>query len=411
MRVTWRSVRAWLVFVVLIGAWDCRSKSGGSVASTDVRARPVLSQPPKVEVTPSAAPSSSAALRAPPPSSPRRPPAAPLDAASQAALGRARKLQADGSFDEAKAEFLKAWGGPGVMNLQPLVELGYMELQRGPGDAEEAAAFLRAGTASGDPVIEAQAWYNLSRVYSLTADTEAERATLARSLVRRANKTVESKLKGRSVCVAEVLQREYVQQSVAVVTGWQAVCENVGRCDGSVTGAAEAREQACVTAAGADHEDKHGCRDPGPWESSWNYSWFTFQASWVAPLSDNRFFVASGRGGGWPARCQTSSWPTWSQAGPYAVALIDESQLEPFPDRAGPFEDPEKGACLESPGPDVTAVYAAHTAKLLAAVRIPRDFGVTVKVDEAAKRLTLSGGGCEGYLALDGSMRFTAAKP
>jgi len=370
-------------------------------------------QPPQVEVAPSssAPPFSSAAPSARPPTTPRRPPAAPLDAASQAALARARKLQADGSFGEAKTEFLKAWGGTGVMNLQPLVELGYMELQHGPGDADEATAFLRAGTASGDPVIEAQAWYNLSLAYALTADTEAERAALARSLARRDNKTVKNKLKGRSLCVAEVLQREDVQQSVALVIGWQAVCENVGRCDGSVTNAAEARDQTCVTAAGADHEDKHGCQDPGPWESTWNYSWFSSQASWVAPLSHNRFFVAQGRAGGWPARCQASFWPTWSTAGPYAVAFIDESQLEPFPDRAGPLEDPENGACLESPGPDVTAVYAADTAKLLAAVRVPADFGVTVKVDEARKRLTLSGGDCEGYVPLNGSMRFMAAKP
>ena len=95
----------------------------------------------------------------------------------------------------------------------------------------------------------------------------------------------------------------------------------------------------------------------------------------------------------------------------YAVALINESQLAPFPDHAATLEDPANGACLESPGPDVTAVYAADTAKLLGAVRVPSDFGVTVKVDEAAKRLVLSGGGCEGYVALNGSMRFTAAKP
>jgi hypothetical protein len=366
---------------------------------------------PKAAATPAPSSSGSAAPRTAASPVPRRPPAAPLDAGSKAALARARKLQAESNFDEAKAEFLKAWGGTGVMNLQPLVELGYMELQSGPRSQDEATALLRAGTASGDPIIEAQAWYNLSLAYARSGEHEAERAALARSLTRRDNQTVKAKLKGRSLCVVEVLQEPAVQQTVKVVSGWQGVCERVGRCDGTATTAAEARQQSCVTAAGAEQEDKHGCEGAGPWDSSWGYSWFTFQASWVAPLAHDRFFVAQGRGGGWPARCQATFWPTWSQAAPYTVAFIDESQLEPFPDRAVPLEDPENGACLESPGPDVTAVYAADTAKLLAAVRVPYDFGVTVRVDESAKRLTLSGGGCDGYVPLNGSMRFARNEP
>jgi hypothetical protein len=342
---------------------------------------------------------------------PPRPPPAPLDADAVAALARARKLQAESKFDEAKAEFLKAWGGTSVMNLQPLVELGYMELDHGPGGLDEAIGLLRAGTASGDPIIEAQAWYNLSLAYARNGEQEGERAALARSLTRRENKTVKAKLKGRSLCVVEVLREPAVQQTVDIVSGWPAVCQKLGRCDGTTSTVAEAKAQTCVTTAGAGHENQHGCEGAGPWESSWDYSWFMFQAAWVAPLAHDRFFVAQGRAGGWPARCQGSFWPTWSQAGPYAVAFLDESQLEAFPDRAVPLEEPERGACLESPGPEVTAVYAANTAKLLAAVRVPQGFGVTVHVDEGAKRLTLSGGGCEGYVPLDGSMRFATSPP
>jgi hypothetical protein len=67
------------------------------------------------------------------------------------------------------------------VNLQPLVELGYLELSQLSGNSEEAESLLRTGTTSSDATLEAQAWYNLALLYGRRGEDEAERAALTRS--------------------------------------------------------------------------------------------------------------------------------------------------------------------------------------------------------------------------------------
>jgi len=55
-----------------------------------------------------------------------------------------------------------------------------------------------------------------------------------------------------------------------------------------------------------------------------------------------------------------------------------------------------------------TAIFDLKTAKLLAQVSVAQGHPVEVRLDAAAGRLVLSGGGCDGYLPLDGFMRFIA---
>ena len=55
-----------------------------------------------------------------------------------------------------------------------------------------------------------------------------------------------------------------------------------------------------------------------------------------------------------------------------------------------------------------TATFDLKTAKLLAQVSVAHGHPVEVRLDDAARRLVLSGGGCDGYLPLDGSTRFIA---
>jgi hypothetical protein len=396
--------RYWLGALGLCLLVSCRSKSAAPTAGTEPSATPITSRD-AVSAQPQplvSAPSTSAS--APPLAKPQRTPAEPLDDACRAALLRARKLQADGELERARTEFLRAAGEKQVVNLQPLVELAYMELTRGGGSTDEAALLLRAGTSSSDTTLEAQAWYNLSLLHAQKGETEAERAALARSLARRENKTVSSKLAGRSRCVAEVVNQTDVKP--VIVSGWKQVCARLGRCDDTVASDDDARKAACVWTRYGGEDEIHGCAEQGPWESTWNYSWFTNDIGFIAPLSGGRFFVASGRAGGWPARCTGNWWPKFELRGTYLVTEIEQGLLDAMPGRPLPENGNEQGVCLEAPGPTTTALFSTATGKLLGAVSVPPGFDVELRIDDDARRLALSGGGCDGHVPLDGTMRF-----
>ncbi|MDF3064658.1 MAG: hypothetical protein K0R38_259 [Polyangiaceae bacterium] len=387
-----------VVIAALFAMSACRSRSSAPSAK------------PEASRSPSPAPSASvtfAAPLAPPELGSARPPAPSLDTASRAALARARKLQADGQVEQAKAEFLRASGAGQTVHLQPLVELGYLQLTHLGESDEEAERLLLAGTASDDAALEAQAWFNLATLFERRSDSEAERAALARSLARRENKTVRAKLGARSACVGEVGKRR-ASSTPTNVSGWPGVCVQLQRCESSDISSAEARRSACLESSysAADPDKSHGCPGAGPWTSTFEYSWFSYNRGWIAPTGTSRFFVDLARVGAWPATCRGAVTPEWKQDGAFAVVTLEDDELMQLPGRPIPQAEPENGVCISGAGTTTVAVYEAESAALLAAVSFSARQRVEVRFDATQRRLALSGGGCDGYVPADGSFRF-----
>jgi hypothetical protein len=88
------------------------------------------------------------------------------------------------------------------------------------------------------------------------------------------------------------------------------------------------------------------------------------------------------------------------------VTEIEQGLLDAMPGRPLPENGNEQGVCLEAPGPTTTALFSTATGKLLGAVSVPPGFDVELRIDDDARRLALSGGGCDGHVPLDGTMRF-----
>lgn len=383
--------------LALLALASCRSRSAPPTAT---RAEPARSS-----ASASAAPPvpTAAPLRSAPVPSARRV-AEPLDTASRAALDRARKLQAEGRLEQAKAEFLRASGDGQVLNLRPLVELGYLQLTTHGESAEEAERLLLAGTASDDPTLEAQAWFNLSKLHERQSEPEAERAALARSLSRRDHQAVRDELGARSRCVAEVGKRR-ATSTPTTVAGWQGVCVQLQLCSSRDVSPAEARRTACLESSysAAEPDVSHGCPGAGPWMSTFGYSWFSHHSGFIAPVARERYFVDLARVGAWPATCRGSITPEWKLDGAYAVVTLEDDELAQLPGRPIPQQDAQNGVCISGAGTTTTAVYALESAKLLAAVSVSARHPVQVRFDAAQKRLALSGGGCDGSVPVDGS--------
>lgn len=384
-----------IVAVLVIAA--CRSRSPAPSV------KPVASG----AVTPSASAAPGAVLR-PPEAASAPPPSRTLDAASQASLARARKLQASGQREQAKAEFLRASGAGQALHLQPLVELGYLQLTTAGESEEEAESLLLAGTASDDPTLEAQAWFNLATLFERKGELEAERAALSRSLARRENESARAKLGGRSSCVAE-LGKRLAYSTPTTVAGWPGVCVQLQLCATSDVSSAEARREACLESSysAAEPDQSHGCPGAGPWTTTFAYSWFSHQSGWIAPVPAGRFFVDLTRVGAWPATCRGSVTPEWKLSGAFAIVTLEDDELRQLPGRPIPQADPENGVCISGAGAKTTAVYRAESAELLAAVSTSSNHPVEVRFDAAQPRLVLAGGGCDGYVALDGQHRLS----
>jgi hypothetical protein len=99
---------------------------------------------------------------------------------------------------------------------------------------------------------------------------------------------------------------------------------------------------------------------------------------------------------------------SWEKSGSYATETLTASGMWVPPGHSAPQGDPENGTCMEGIEETTTAIFELKTAKLLAQVSVAHGHPVEIHLDEAARRLVLSGGGCDGYLPLDGSMRFVA---
>ncbi len=324
------------------------------------------------------------------------------------ALARARKLQSEGNTEAAATAFVEAAGTGESLDLRAVVEHAWMVFQSHPEDETLEVEFL-AGTGSEDRELAAQSWYNLSRLHKAKNHLEAERAALARSLALRDNSVVRQKLAGRSPCVVEMGARNLGVQP-QVVSGWTGVCEALSLCSpGEPVGSEEARRRSCVecSMSAAEPDTSHGCAGDGPWTSSSAYLHFSYSTAWIAPLHDNRFFVSSGREGSWPAICRGSSSPRWEQVSHLGYVKVTTYDMAVLRGRSVPQGDPENGGCVEAPETVSHGVYDLASGKLLAWLDTASNVA-DIRVDADRRQVVLEGGGCDGYVPLDGSMRWVA---
>lgn len=330
--------------------------------------------------------------------------------AAAPALARARKLQSEGNREAAAAAFVEAAGTAEKLDLRAVVEHAWMVFQQDAEDENLEVEFL-AGTGSEDRELAAQSWYNLSRLHAARKRLEAERAALTRSLALRDNSVVRQRLAGRSTCVLEVGTRSLGVQP-QVVSGWEGVCEALSFCfPGEQINSKEARKRACVecSMSAAEPDKSHGCAGDGPWTASFGYLHFSYSTAWIAPLGNERFFVSSTREGSWPAICRGSSSPSWEQVGGLGHVTLTAHEMVVLRGRSVPQGDPENGGCVEAPETVSHGVYELATGKLLAAFQTS-DGSVGSRVDVTGRRVSMQGGGCDGHMPLDGSMRWVPSR-
>lgn len=401
----------------LIATGDgCRSSTPqpaatGGAASSAVRSTPTTPQPTTsgVASSPPATTSSSAAASSRP-SAPTPYPAS--QAPVSAALAKARRLLAEGKDKEAEEAFVDAAGREEALDLRAVVEHAYMVLRANPDD-ENLESELLAGTGSKDRELAAQAWYYLALLHAANKRPEAERAALARSLELRDQPVVRAMLAGRTTCLVETDAR-VVSAQPRVVSGWSGVCSELGLCaSGEAVDEAEARKRACVECSGAANEpDKsHGCKGSGPWESSFEYMHFSRSVAWIAPAGGNRFLLSSTREGSWPATCRGSASSTWNKRGAFAHVKQTNDGLCSLRGRDVPQGNPDTGGCLQGPETVSHGVFDLATGKLVAGIGTAPGHEIKVEVDAGNRRVVLRGGHCDGYVPLDGSMRWVAGSP
>lgn len=394
-------VRApWLVLLTLAA---CRSKS-----------------PPPAPSAPPSAPASVAASALPSAAPSTAPPLAPTvsrpsgDAALEleqrlakkyrAELARARKLQADLKLEEAAEAFVRATGTGQDLYYRAIAELGYFDMTQGKASREEAEFELLVATDSPESDVRGQAWFNLATLYRDIGQPEASRAALARSLSSRDNARVRAQLGKRSACSVELGPRRAAIEP-EIVTGWTGVCEHLGLCDGQPS-QAEARKNACVTAtSAAEPPESHGCTDDPPWLSTFNYQWYAMDQAFIVPAGEGRFLVTKTRIGGWPAPCQPQNDFVVEVEGDYVRLTQRYTELQPARGHDTPQLDPENGLCWTAPEVVSVAVHSLRSAKQLTAFSTVAGFSVEARLDAAGQRLVLSGGGCDGFVRLDGSMK------
>jgi hypothetical protein len=286
-----------------------------------------------------------------------------------------------------------------------------------PDDIE--GAFLTAANTD-DATLEAPTWYNLATFYERQNRPEKARTALARAVLKRKDAVALEKLAGRSPCLAEIPTTANVESPrPSVVTGWRGVCEAVGACQKHDTQIedvteAKARERVCALVANRDSAQAASCDDAGPWSFQYKTSPQEYQLvnAWVYPLphgkKPQRFFVGEWVQASHSEACMGNRTESWQMRAGYAWFESDEEPLWGVHGRATPQVDPANGACGQSAKQSVTGVFELNTAKPLAVIAQIERYPVTIALDVASKRLTLTGSRCDGYLALDGAMRWTA---
>jgi len=325
-------------------------------------------------------------------------------------LGRARKLQKNGDLAGAEQAYIAATGSGQDVYYRAIAELSYFELQQRSQPIAEIEAQFLVASASDEPDVRGPAWFNLATLYRDTGHDEAERAALARSLAANPTAAAKSRLGQRSTCVAEISSRIPPTEAF-IQTGWREVCSGLALCPDAPASEEEARKLACLECSGsaAEPDQSHGCPGAPPWRSSYGYQHFRQWTAFIAPAGPGQFFVVSQSVGGWPAVCSPYTDYSVDLAGDTIHMTEKVTGSSVARGRDTPQADPENGLCWEAPETRTHTFYDVKSAKVLASVRVVDDFPVEVTLDAAARKVRLSGGGCDGSVPLDGSNRWVGA--
>lgn len=393
-----------------------------ALASSACKKDEISSEPKVRRTAPSATASASPPSASPPPSAsakpgglptpqePVTPPTNDHERKYRDLLGRARRLQKSGDIEGAEQAFIAATGSGQDVYYRAIAELSYFELQQRSQPTTSIEAQFLVASASPEPDVRGQVWFNLATLYRDIGQNEAERAALARSLALNPTAAAQSRLGQRSACVAEISSR-IPPTEATIQTGWAGVCGSLALCPDAPTSEAEARKLACLECSGsaAEPDQSHGCAGAPPWRSSYGYQHFRQWTAFIAPAGPGQFFVVVQNVGGWPAVCSSYS--------DYSVELAGDTihMTEQFTassiarGRDTPQADPENGLCWEAPETRTHTFYDVKSAKVLASVQVVDALPVKVTLDAAARKVRLSGGGCDGSVPLDGSNRWVGA--
>ena len=332
--------------------------------------------------------------------------APPKLVAPEVALERARQLLAAGKADkaiEACASALdKSHFDARVLGMQAQIRAQY---QKSEPEYSVLGDFTFAASADGDEHTKAEIWLNRAHYVKAHADIEGWRASLARSLSLEQNPAVAAELGGRSRCLAEVHVPK--GEGARVVTGWLGVCRAVGRCETlERVDEATARTRSCLSHPGtAGLDASHGCSDDPPWLSTHDYSMYHWTEDFIVPLPANRYFVYTTGAGEWPAHCDASIDEQRKVVG--GLLQITSEVVE----HAAPPRFEVDGECWEAQTRVNYEYYSLATGHHLGVVSWLKDADISATFDAKKRRLVLTGGGCDGTVALDGSATFRQQKP
>ncbi len=335
---------------------------------------------------------------APPSASARTESVAPSEVTPQAeqAFERARSLVQEGKYRDA-IETCDAALDKDHLDARLLGEKAYIRAhylnERGDEVLED---FWFAASGSGTEHAKAEIWLHRARFEKLRAHTEGWRASLARSLSIEPNATLAAELGARSRCLAEI--RVSTSGLAHVVTGWLGVCREVGKSKpGDSVDEATARPRACLSHPGyAGLDASHGCTDDPPWVSTHDYAMYHFTEDFIVPAGGNRFFVMTGRVGEWPAHCDPSVDTRREVIG--GLVQVTTELVE----HTRPPRSDSEGECWDSLAQVQYEYFSLTSGRSLLSLTMLKDDPIQVNLDAAARRVTLTGGGCDGSVALDG---------
>jgi MYXO-CTERM domain-containing protein len=422
-----RSVWLWVGVspLLLASVMGCRCQPGAETAATSAAAAPSTAAAPSASsVADSGASSADAAL---PHASPESAAAAAAARAREAAVARARHKLSQGQEDQAISEFELAIDQEDPPDPAALGELTFVELKAGKLSAEAAVEQLRVALAAGPTrQVEAQLWFNLGLAYERLGPAGAPsaqhlewaRAAWVRSAAARSTPAVEKRLAGKSRCEVVIEPSLGGWSAPKVVKGWVGVCRKLSLCSDAGISEAEARARACVecSMSAAEPDRSHGCETEPPWESSYQYMHFSHTKAFIAPAGAGRFFVTAVGEGAWPAVCRGTSEARWELHGNLVVESVDATPMTDSRTRPTPQADAERGRCWQPLGERLVWVYELSSARALAGIRMWPGVGeamdrvnVDYSISEDGKRLELTGGGCDGFVPLDGSAKWVAS--
>ena len=263
--------------------------------------------------------------------------------------------------------------------------------------------FTFAAAGEGSPHVLAEIWLNRAHFEKSNGSLESWRASLSRSLSIEPNPTVAAELGARSRCLASITKP--TQGEARLVTGWLGVCRAIGKCEpADHVDEATARTRACLSHPGSAGIDiSHGCQDDPPWVSTHDYSMYHWSEDFIAPAGANRYFVLSGGAGEWPAHCDPSVETQREIVGSY-LRITTETVAHTIP----PHQEPD-GRCWDAQAEINVTFYSLASARTLLSISSLKDDGVQVTLDANSRQATLTGGACDGTIALDGRAQLRPA--